>query len=116
MLEEALAEIRSAPDARALQQVRVAWLGRKGRVTERLKTLGGLAPEERRAAGAEINALKQALEQAFEPSSRRSSRRSMSVSTSSKRPPSRPSSSANASTSRSLACGPPPAPTTCSRR
>ncbi|TVR91699.1 MAG: phenylalanine--tRNA ligase subunit alpha [Trueperaceae bacterium] len=66
MLDEALAEIRSAPDARALQQVRVAWLGRKGRVTERLKTLGGLAPEERRAAGAEINALKQALEQAFD--------------------------------------------------
>ncbi len=66
MLEEALAEIRSAPDARALQLLRVAWLGRKGRVTERLKTLGGLAPEERRAAGAEINALKQAVEQAFD--------------------------------------------------
>jgi len=66
MLEEALAEIRSAPDARALQQARVAWLGRKGRVTERLKALGGLAPDKRRAAGAEINALKRAIEHAFD--------------------------------------------------
>ena len=66
MLDDALREIRSAPDARSLQQVRVAWLGRKGRLTERLKTLGSLPAEERRAVGAEINALKQALTEALD--------------------------------------------------
>lgn len=66
MLEQALAEIDAAPDARALQQVRVDWLGRKGRLTERLKTLGSLAPEERRSVGAEVNALKQAIAAALD--------------------------------------------------
>lgn len=65
MLEHALAEIHAAADARALQQVRVAWLGRKGRLTERLKGLGALPPDERRAAGAEVNALKQAISEAI---------------------------------------------------
>ena len=66
MLEEALEEIRAATDLRTLQQARVNWLGRKGRVTERLKGLGALPPEERRSAGAEVNALKQAILTAIE--------------------------------------------------
>ncbi len=66
MLEEALEEIRAATDLRTLQQARVNWLGRKGRVTERLKGLGALPPEERRSAGAEVNALKQAIVTAIE--------------------------------------------------
>jgi phenylalanyl-tRNA synthetase alpha chain len=65
MLEQALEEIDAATDARALQQVRVAWLGRKGRVTEQLKALGALAPDERREAGARINALKTAVTEAL---------------------------------------------------
>ncbi len=65
-LEQALEEIHAAADLRALQQVRVTWLGRKGHVTARLKGLGALPPEERRAAGAAINALKQAVGDAID--------------------------------------------------
>ncbi|MDH4224437.1 MAG: phenylalanine--tRNA ligase subunit alpha [Deltaproteobacteria bacterium] len=42
------------------------WLGRKGRVTDLSRGLGGLSPEERPQAGQRINQIKQGLEQAFE--------------------------------------------------
>ena len=38
--------------------MRVAALGQKGRVTELMKGLGALAPEERKAAGQALNAVK----------------------------------------------------------
>ena len=44
------------PDA--LEAIRVAALGRKGRVTELMRGLGALAPEARREAGAALNRLK----------------------------------------------------------
>jgi phenylalanyl-tRNA synthetase alpha chain len=66
MLDDALATIDAAADHRALQEVRVAYLGKKGLVTERLKALGALEPEARRIAGRELNELKRALEAAFE--------------------------------------------------
>ena len=66
MHEEALAQIEAAPDGRALQEVRVRWLGKKGRVTAELKGLGALPPEERREAGARINAVKREIEAAIE--------------------------------------------------
>lgn len=65
MHEEALAEISAADDLRALQEVRVRWLGKKGRLTAELKGLGALAPDERRAAGARINAAKTDIEAAL---------------------------------------------------
>lgn len=65
MLDEALKEIGAAADARQLQDLRVSYLGKKGRLTGQLKSLGAMAPEERRAAGARINALRDDLEQAF---------------------------------------------------
>jgi len=50
----------------ALEQVRVEYLGRRGLLTERLRGLGRLAPEERPRVGQAINAAKAELEQALE--------------------------------------------------
>ncbi len=62
MIDEAKAEIAAAEDARALQEVRVRWLGKKGRITQELKALGSMDPEARREAGGRINVVKQAVE------------------------------------------------------
>jgi phenylalanyl-tRNA synthetase alpha chain len=61
ILERAEREIAEAGDARALDAVRVALLGKKGEMTALLKGLGGLAPEERRAQGQLINRAKEQL-------------------------------------------------------
>ena len=65
MLETALEEIRVADDPRALQELRVRYLGKKGQITQRLKALGTLPPEERREAGRELNQLRDRLEGAL---------------------------------------------------
>ena len=52
------AEIAAAGDADAVEKIRVAALGRKGMITELMKTLGTFAPDARRARGAALNALK----------------------------------------------------------
>jgi phenylalanyl-tRNA synthetase alpha chain len=53
-----LADITSAGDEQALEAVRVAALGKKGSVSDLLKTLGGMTPEERQVKGPAINGLK----------------------------------------------------------
>ncbi|MAY40194.1 MULTISPECIES: phenylalanine--tRNA ligase subunit alpha [Spongiibacter] len=58
---EAAAKIAAAEEGRALEQLRVDYLGKKGQITELLKGLGKLSAEERPAAGAEINRVKQTL-------------------------------------------------------
>ena len=58
---EATAAIESAGDSAALEKLRVEWLGKKGRVTDLLKSLGKLDAEKRPKVGAEINAVKQLL-------------------------------------------------------
>ena len=58
---EATAAIESAGDSAALEKLRVEWLGKKGRVTDLLKSLGQLDADERPQVGAEINAVKQLL-------------------------------------------------------
>ena len=60
---ELVAEIAAASDAAALEQIRIEALGRKGRITELMKGLGGLAPEDRRRAGQALNALKDTVAQ-----------------------------------------------------
>lgn len=60
--EVALAAIKSANDAQALQDVRVKYLGKKGEVTALLKGLGKLSLEERPKMGALVNEVRQALE------------------------------------------------------
>ncbi len=60
---EARSAIDEAADTAALDQVRVQYLGKKGSITGLLKGLGKLSAEERPAAGAEINKVKQALQE-----------------------------------------------------
>ena len=55
---ELSAAIAAAGDEPALDQVRVAALGKKGSVSALLASLGGMAPEERKTAGPAINGLK----------------------------------------------------------
>ena len=55
---ELLAEISGAGDLAALEAVRVATLGKKGRVSELMSKLGALPPEERKSFGQTVNILK----------------------------------------------------------
>ena len=63
---QALSAVEQAPDLGALDQVRVAALGKKGSVTGLMKTLGTLAPEQRKEFGARVNQLKGESESALE--------------------------------------------------
>jgi len=58
LLGKARQDIAAAADARALEQLRVDLLGKKGQVTELLKQLGGLAPEQRKTFGERVNRAK----------------------------------------------------------
>ncbi|HEX7340134.1 MAG TPA: phenylalanine--tRNA ligase subunit alpha [Rhodanobacteraceae bacterium] len=60
-IDASLAAIAAADSLEALDAQRVALLGKSGSVTAQLKELGKLAPEERKARGAEINRVKQQL-------------------------------------------------------
>jgi phenylalanyl-tRNA synthetase alpha chain len=60
-----LGEVAAAPDLPALEQLRVGALGKKGRITELTKSLGGLDPDARRAAGQRYNQLKTAITDAI---------------------------------------------------
>jgi phenylalanyl-tRNA synthetase alpha chain len=62
ILKHAESAIQSSSDLKSLDQLRVQYLGKKGQLTEYLKTLGQLPPEERPAAGQKINAAKQTVE------------------------------------------------------
>lgn len=60
------AQIAGAADEAALEAVRVAALGKKGSVSELLKGLGAMSPEERKEQGAKINALRDRVSGALE--------------------------------------------------
>ncbi|MFA9461639.1 phenylalanine--tRNA ligase subunit alpha [Thiohalorhabdus methylotrophus] len=59
-------EIRDADSLDALERLRVQFLGKKGELTELLKQVGQLAPEERKEAGQAVNAAKEAVQEALE--------------------------------------------------
>ena len=63
---QALAEVAACSELAALEETRVRWLGKKGTLTEQLKSLGALTPGERPAAGARINEAKERLRAAIE--------------------------------------------------
>jgi phenylalanyl-tRNA synthetase alpha chain len=65
LVREASAGFAAATTADMLEQTKARYLGKSGCLTERLKSLGKLAPEERKSAGAAINAAKEAIEQAL---------------------------------------------------
>jgi len=58
ILEEARAVVESSADLKALDEARVTYLGKKGKMTLKLKELGKLSAEERPAAGKIINEAK----------------------------------------------------------
>ena len=59
--DEILREVAEAGSPEALEAIRVAALGRRGRLTERMRGLGALDPETRRVAGAALNQAKDAI-------------------------------------------------------
>ncbi|GGK41672.1 phenylalanine--tRNA ligase subunit alpha [Salinarimonas ramus] len=60
-----LARIEAATDEAALESVRLFALGKKGVVSERLKSLGGMSPDERKTMGPQINGLRDAVQGAI---------------------------------------------------
>lgn len=59
--QEALTAFAAATDMAGLTELRVRYLGKKGSLTEVLKGVGKLSPEERPVIGQSVNIVKQAL-------------------------------------------------------
>ena len=66
LVTQARAAVQAAKDPVALDQVRVDYLGKKGRLTILLKQVGNLPEDERPAAGEAINNAKRMLQDAIE--------------------------------------------------
>ena len=64
--EEYWGAIAEAPNLSELDSLRVAVLGKKGRLSQMLSKLRDLEPEEKKAAGSVFNVLKEELNQAIE--------------------------------------------------
>lgn len=58
----AIKELEQAEDLKALDNLRVKFLGKKGELTSILKQMGGLTPEERPIIGAHANEIRVSLE------------------------------------------------------
>jgi phenylalanyl-tRNA synthetase alpha chain len=65
LVHDAQADFARAPTPAELENAKARYLGKAGRVTELLKALGALSPEEKKARGALINAAKQQVESAL---------------------------------------------------
>ncbi len=55
---EIVEKVNVANDVKSLEDIRVSALGKKGEITSKMKELGKLAPEERKAMGQQLNVLK----------------------------------------------------------
>ena len=66
LTQQALGEVAACSDLAVLDEVRVRWLGKKGTVTEQLKSLSTLPGSERAAAGQRINEAKERINAAIE--------------------------------------------------
>lgn len=60
-----MGEIAAAGDEQAVEAVRIAALGKKGAISEKLKTLGAMSPEERKVMGPALNGLKNRVNEAL---------------------------------------------------
>lgn len=65
LVHEAQADFEAAATPAELENAKARFLGKSGRITEQLKTLAALAPEDKKARGALINAAKQQIEAAL---------------------------------------------------
>jgi phenylalanyl-tRNA synthetase alpha chain len=66
LMERAFADVNASANLERLDDVRVHLLGKKGLLTEQLKSLGALPAAERPAAGQKINEAKAAIQAAIE--------------------------------------------------
>lgn len=61
--KEIVQTVQAANDIQSLEQVRVGALGKKGRITGMMKTLGQMNPEQRKEMGQALNCLKDEIAQ-----------------------------------------------------
>ena len=66
LTQQALDEVAACGDLAPLDEARVRWLGKKGVLTEQLKSLGALPGSERPAAGQRINEAKERVSAAID--------------------------------------------------
>ena len=66
LVDEARAAFAAATNSAALENEKARFLGKTGAITERLKALAKLAPEEKREQGARINRAKESIERLLE--------------------------------------------------
>ena len=64
--QNAMNQIAEAKDLTSLNEVRVKYLGKKGELTQVLRGMGGLSPEERPVIGALVNTVRDEIELAIE--------------------------------------------------
>ena len=64
--KDAIAALKKITDAAALEDFRIKYLGRKGRITQMLSQIGQLPSEQRRSAGRLANKAKKEITEAFE--------------------------------------------------
>jgi len=62
VLEAAIKDLQSATIQQDLYEVRVSYLGKKGKITELLKSLKDLSLEEKKSVGAELNSARESVE------------------------------------------------------
>lgn len=63
---EAISQILQAKGNKELEEIKIAYLGRKGRLTELIKEIPKLDPQKRSQAGQSINDAKRAIEESFQ--------------------------------------------------
>jgi phenylalanyl-tRNA synthetase alpha chain len=66
VLAQAITQIDACDDLVQLDQIRVGLVGKKGTFTEFMKSLGAMSPEDRKQAGAVINAARNRVQEALE--------------------------------------------------
>ena len=66
VLETAIEELESATTQQDLYEVRVSYLGKKGKITELLKSLKDLSLQEKKSIGAELNLARERLENFYQ--------------------------------------------------
>ncbi len=63
--QSALQLVQDAHTLEALETARIALLGKKGSISDAMKQLGSVSPEERKSLGATLNAIRTEVEEAF---------------------------------------------------
>ncbi|GHV41042.1 phenylalanine--tRNA ligase alpha subunit [Clostridia bacterium] len=66
IIDKAKADLAAAPDLKAIEDIRVGIFGKKGELTQILRGMGALSPEERPQIGALANETRERIEQFIE--------------------------------------------------